>query len=84
MLGTITYKTYGLASEKLVAMKENNKENGVSKAISIVIAKDINEKCYALKPEDYLSPALKPGSKEYKLRGLIKLNTLPKGVGCEG
>ena len=54
-------------------MKENNKENGVSKDISIVIAKDINEKCYALKP----------GSKDYKLRGLIKLNKLPKGVGCE-
>ena len=83
MLGTITYKTYGLASEKLVAMKENNKENGVSKDISIVIAKDINEKCYALKREDYLSPALKPGSNDYKLRGLIKLNRLPKGVGCE-
>ena len=24
MLGTITYKTYGLASEKLAAMKEDN------------------------------------------------------------
>ena len=38
---------------------------------------------YDLKPEDHLSPALKPGAKDYKLRGLIKLNKLPKGVGCE-
>ena len=38
---------------------------------------------YALKPEDYLSPALKPGSNGYKLRGLIKLSKLPKGVSCE-
>ena len=38
---------------------------------------------HALKPEDHLSPALKPGVKDYKLRGLIKLNTLPKGGGCE-
>ena len=49
----------------------------------IIITKDVNEKCYALKPEDHLSPALKPGAKDYKLRGLIKLNKLPKGVGCE-
>ena len=38
---------------------------------------------YALKPEDYLSPALKPGSNGCKLRGLTKLNTLPKGGYCE-
>ena len=62
-----------LVFEKLPIMKENAKENGVSKDISIVIAKDINEKCYALKP----------GSKDYKPRGLIKLNRLPKGVSCE-
>ena len=72
-----------LVFEKLPIMKENAKENGVSKDISIVIAKDINEKCYALKPENYLSPALKPGSKDYKLRGLIRLSKLPKGVSCE-
>ena len=72
-----------LVFEKLPIMKENAKENGVSKDISIVLAKDVNEKCYALKPEDHLSPALKPGSKEYKLRGLIKLNTLPKEIGRE-
>lgn len=35
---------------------------------------------YVPKPEDHLSPALKPGSKDYKPRGLIKLNKLPKGV----
>ncbi|MDO4871639.1 MAG: hypothetical protein Q4A26_02840 [Candidatus Saccharibacteria bacterium] len=35
----------------------------IKKGTPIVLAKDINEKCYALKPEDYLSPALKPGSK---------------------
>ena len=69
--------------EKLLIMKENAKENGVSKDMPIVIAKDVNEKCYALKPEDYLSSSLKPGSKEYKLRGLIKLSKLPKGVSCE-
>lgn len=69
--------------EKLLIMKENAKENGASKDMPIVIAKDVNEKCYALKPENYLSPALKPGSKDYKLRGLIKLNKLPKGVSCE-
>ena len=69
--------------EKLLIMKENSKENGVSKDMPIVIAKDVNEKCYALKPEYYLSPVIKPGSKDYKPRGLIKLNKLPKGVNCE-
>ena len=81
MLGTITYKTYGLASEKLVAMKEDNGD--ITKQTPIILAKDVNEKCYALKPEDYLSPVIKPGSKDCKPRGLIKLNKLPKGVGCE-
>ena len=63
--------------------EEDDKENNISKGMPIVLVKDINEKCYALKPEDYLSPALKPGAKDYKLRGLIKLNRLPKGVNCE-
>ena len=59
-------------------------DNGdIKKGTPIILAKDVNEKCYALKPEDYLSPALKPGSKEHKLRGLTKLNTLPKGGDCE-
>lgn len=78
---TLSEETRGLAFEKLVIMKED--DGDIKKGTPIVLAKDVNEKCYALKPEDYLSPALKPGSKEYKLRGLIKLNTLPKGVGCE-
>ena len=38
---------------------------------------------YVPKPEDHLSPALKPGAKDYKLRGLIRLSKLPKGVSCE-
>lgn len=63
--------------------EEDDKENNISKGMPIVLVKDINEKCYALKPEDYLSPALKPGSNGYKPRGLIKLNRLPKGVNCE-
>ena len=67
--------------EKLVVMKEDG--GNITKETPIILAKDVNEKCYALKPEDHLSPALKPGSNSYKLRGLIKLNTLPKGVGCE-
>ena len=79
---TLSEETRGLAFDKLVIMKEA--DGDIKKGTPIVLAKDVNEKCYALKPEDYLSPALKPGSKEYKLRGLIKLNTLPKGVGCEG
>ena len=81
---TLSEETRGLAFEKLVIMKEADKENGISKDMPIIITKDVNEKCYALKPEDYLSPVLKPGSKEYKLRGLIRLSKLPKGVGCEG
>ena len=52
--------------------KEDDKGNNISKGMPIVLVKDINEKCYALKPEDYLSPALKPGSNGYKPRGLIK------------
>lgn len=78
---TLSEETRGLAFNKLVVMKED--DGDIKKGTPIVLAKDINEKCYALKPEDYLSPALKPGSKEYKLRGLIKLNKLPKGVSCE-
>ena len=81
MLATIAYETRGLAFNKLVVMKEDNGD--IKKGTPTILAKDVNEKCYTLKPEDYLSPALKPGSKDYKLRGLIKLNTLPKGVGCE-
>ena len=78
---TLSEETRGLAFNKLVVMKED--DGDIKKGTPIVLAKDVNEKCYALKPEDYLSPALKPGSNGYKLRGLIKLNTLPKGVGCE-
>ena len=81
MLATIAYETRGLAFNKLVVMKED--DGDIKKGTPIILAKDVNEKCYALKPEDYLSPALKPGSNGYKLRGLIKLNKLPKGVGCE-
>lgn len=60
------------------------KEDGgnITKETPIILAKDVNEKCYALKPEDHLSPALKPGVKDYKLRGLIKLSKLPKEVSC--
>lgn len=78
---TLSEETRGLAFNKLVIMKEA--DGDIKKGTPIILAKDINEKCYALKPEDYLSPALKPGSKDYKLRGLTKLNTLPKGVSCE-
>jgi len=78
---TLSEETRGLAFNKLVVMKEADSD--IKKGTPIILAKDVNEKCYALKPEDYLSPALKPGAKDYKLRGLIKLNTLPKGVGCE-
>lgn len=67
--------------EKLVVMKEDG--GNITKETPIILAKDVNEKCYALKPEYYLSPALKPGSNGYRLRGLIKLNTLPKEVSCE-
>ena len=62
---------------------KDDKGNNISKGMPIVLTKDINEKCYALKPEDYLSPVLRPGSNGYKPRGLIKLNRLPKGVSCE-
>lgn len=79
---TLSEETRGLAFNKLVVMEEA--DGDIKKGTPIILAKDVNEKCYALKPEDHLSPALKPGSKDYKLRGLIKLNTLPKGVGCEG
>ena len=78
---TLSEETRGLAFDKLVIMKEA--DGDIKKGTPIILAKDVNEKCYALKPEDYLSPALKPGSKDYKLRGLIKLDKLPKGVGCE-
>ena len=79
---TLSEETRGLAFNKLVVMKED--DGDIKKGTPIVLAKDMNEKCYALKPEDYLSPALKPGSNDYKLRGLIKLSKLPKGVSCEG
>ena len=78
---TLSEETRGLVFDKLVIMKEA--DGDIKKGTPIILAKDVNEKCYALKPEDYLSPALKPGAKDYKLRGLIKLNRLPKGVSCE-
>ena len=78
---TLSEETRGLAFDKLVVMKEA--DGDIKKGTPIILAKDVNEKCYALKPEDHLSPALKPGVKDYKLRGLIELNTLPKGVSCE-
>ena len=78
---TLSEETRGLAFNKLVVMKEA--DGDIKKGTPIILAKDVSEKCYALKLEDYLSPALKPGSKDYKLRGLTKLNTLPKGVSCE-
>ena len=80
---SLTEDTKNLSFNKLIITKEDDNENNISKGAPIILSKDVNEKCYALKPEDYLSPALRPGSKDYKLRGLIKLNTLPKGVGCE-
>ncbi len=80
---SLTEDTKNLFFSKLIIMKEDDNENNISKGAPIILSKDVNEKCYVLKPEDYLSPALKPGSKDYKLRGLIKLNTLPKGVSCE-
>lgn len=80
---SLTEDTKNLFFSKLIIMKEDDKDNNISKGMPIVLAKDINEKCYALGPEDYLSPALRPGLNGYKLRGLIKLNILPKGVGCE-
>ena len=80
---SLTEDTKNLSFSKLVIAKEDDKDNNISKGMPIVLAKDINEKCYALGPEDYLSPALRPGSNGYKPRGLIKLNRLPKGVSCE-
>ena len=80
---SLTEDTKNLFFSKLVIAKEDDKDNNISKGMPIVLAKDIDEKCYALKPEDYLSPALRPGSNGYKPRGLIKLNRLPKGVSCE-
>lgn len=56
---------------------------GISVLSSGVNDTEVIVGCYALKPEDYLSPALKPGSNGCKLRGLTKLNTLPKGGDCE-
>lgn len=78
---TLSEETRGLAFNKLVVMKEA--DGDIKKGTPIILAKDVNEKCYALKPEDYLSPVLKPGAKDYKLRGLIKLSKLPKGASCE-
>ncbi len=47
----------------------------IKKGTPIILAKDVSEKCYALKPEDHLSPALKPRAKDYKLRGFVKYTT---------
>ena len=80
---SLTEDTKNLFFSRLVIAKEDDKGNNISKGMPIVLVKDINEKCYALKPEDYLSPVLRPGSNGYKPRGLIKLNRLPKGVSCE-
>ena len=80
---SLTEDTKNLSFNKLIITKEDDKGNNISKGTPIVLVKDINEKCYALKPEDYLSPALRPGSNGYKPRGLIKLNRLPRGGGCE-
>ena len=80
---SLTEDTKNLFFSKLIIMKEDDNENNISKGAPIILSKDVNEKCYALKPEDYLSPALRPGSNGYKPRGLIKLNRLPKGVSCE-
>ena len=81
---SLTEDTKNLSFSKLVIAKEDDKDNNISKDMPIVLSKDMNDKCYALKPEDYLSPALSPYDKNYKSRKLIKLNKLPKGVGCEG
>lgn len=81
---SLTEDTKNLFFSKLIIMKEDDKENNISKDTPIILSKDMNDKCYALKPEDYLSPALSPYDKNYKSRKLIKLNKLPKGVGCEG
>lgn len=80
---SLTEDTKNLFFSKLIIMKEYDKENNISKDTPIILSKDMNDKCYALKPEDYLSPALSPYDKNYKSRKLIKLNKLPKGVGCE-
>ena len=79
----LTEDTKNLFFSKLIIMKEYDKENNIPKDTPIILSKDMNDKCYALKPEDYLSPALSPYDKNYKSRKLIKLNKLPKGVGCE-
>lgn len=81
---SLTEDTKNLFFSRLVIMKEYDKENNIPKDTPIILSKDMNDKCYALKPEDYLSPALSPYDKNYKSRKLIKLNKLPKGVGCEG
>lgn len=80
---SLTEDTKNLFFSKLIIMKEYDKENNIPKDTPIILSKDMNDKCYALKPEDYLSPALSPYDKNYKSRKLIKLNKLPKGVGCE-
>ena len=80
---SLTEDTKNLFFSRLVIMKEYDKENNIPKDTPIILSKDMNDKCYALKPEDYLSPALSPYDKNYKSRKLIKLNKLPKGVGCE-
>ena len=81
---SLTEDTKNLFFSKLIIMKEYDKENNIPKDTPIILSKDMNDKCYALKPEDYLSPALSPYDKNYKSRKLIKLNKPPKGVSCEG
>lgn len=80
---TISEEARGLSFEKMIVMKEGDVDNDIAKNTPIILAKNIEQKCYALKSEDHLSPALKPGSNEYTPRGLIKLSNLPKGVSCE-
>ena len=80
---SLTEDTKNLFFSKLIIMKEYDKENNIPKDTPIILSKDMNDKCYALRPEDYLSPALSPYDKNYKSRKLIKLNKLPKGVSCE-
>ena len=81
---SLTEDTKNLFFSKLIIMKEYDKENNIPKDTPIILSKDMNDKCYALKPEDYLSPALSPYDKNYKSRKLIKLYKPPKGVSCEG
>lgn len=60
---SLTEDTKNLFFSKLIIMKEYDKENNIPKDTPIILSKDMNNKCYALKPEDYLSPALSPYDK---------------------